>query len=199
MNPHFIFNSLNSIHSFLLYEENEKAEKYLLRFAKLIRQTLSNSRVSLITVGEEYDSLNNYILLEAMRFKNVFTYKIECNFHQLPLYPCIPPMLIQPYVENAILHGLTKRPNGGELLLKFYIEDDLLKVLVQDNGIGYSESQKSKQDPNHKSYGTQITEERLKSLKGNRKTAYNVSIKPLDESNLELPGNQVILTIPIPS
>ncbi|WP_148235375.1 sensor histidine kinase [Fluviicola taffensis] len=198
MNPHFIFNSLNSIHSFLLYEENENAERYLLRFAKLIRQTLSNSRATYITIEEEYETLKNYILLESMRFKNKFTFEIECNFNQLPLYPCIPPMLIQPYVENAIIHGLAKRTVGAELLVKFYVEEELLKVLIQDNGIGYVESKKNKRDTGHKSYGTQITEERLKSLQANTKNAYSVSINSFDESNKEFPGTCVILTIPFP-
>lgn len=198
MNPHFIFNSLNSIHSFLLYEENENAEKYLLRFAKLIRQTLVNSRVSYITVEEEVEALENYILLESMRFKNLFTYQITCDLRTLPIHPCIPPMLIQPYVENAILHGLVKRGSGGELVLRFYLEDDLLKVLIQDNGVGYSGTKKKKHDANHKSYGTKITEERLKSLQGKDKKAFTVSISNVDESNVEFPGTRIILTIPIP-
>lgn len=196
MNPHFIFNSLNSIHSFLLYEENENAEKYLLRFARLIRQTLANSRMSFITIEEECETLKNYILLEKMRFKDTFTFTIECELRQLPAYPCIPPMLIQPYVENAILHGLVKRPSGGELFLKFYLEDELLKVLIKDNGIGYSASKKEKKDSKHKSYGTQITEERLKSLQG-KNSVYNVSIDNADDLDTEFPGTRVIVTIPI--
>ena len=196
MNPHFIFNSLNSIHSFLLYEENENAEKYLLRFAKLIRQTLANSRASFITIEEECETLKSYILLEKMRFKNAFSFTIECELKELPPYQCIPPMLIQPYVENAILHGLVKRLGGGELFLKFYLEGELLKVLIQDNGIGYSASKKEKKDSKHKSYATQITEERLKSLQGNN-GAYNVSIGNADSSDPEFPGTRVIVTIPI--
>ncbi|MNU52249.1 Sensor histidine kinase YehU [compost metagenome] len=197
MNPHFIFNSLNSIHSFLLYEENENAEKYLIRFSKLIRQTLTNSRMSYITVEEEYEMLKNYILLEQMRFKNTFAFEIDCDLKNLPFHPFIPPMLIQPYVENAIIHGLIKRSEGGELFLKFYMEDKFLKVLIQDNGIGYSESMKRQRDTGHKSYGTQITEERLKSLKGKNKEAYSVTIGNVDESNAEFPGTRVVLTIPI--
>jgi len=196
MNPHFIFNSLNSIHSFLLYEENENAEKYLLKFARLIRQTLANSRMSFITIEEECETLKNYILLEKMRFKDLFSFTIECELRELPPYPCIPPMLIQPYVENAILHGLVKRPEGGELFLRFYLENELLKVLIQDNGIGYSASKKEKKDSKHKSYGTQITEERLKSLQG-KNGAYNVSIGDVDSSDSEFPGTRVIVTIPL--
>ncbi|WP_343631426.1 histidine kinase [Fluviicola sp.] len=197
MNPHFIFNSLNSIHSFLLYEENENAEKYLLRFAKLIRQTLSNSRATYITVEEEYETLKNYILLENMRFKNGFTFRIECDFNQMPLNPCIPPMLIQPYVENAIIHGLPKRTQGAELLIRFYKEGDRLKVMIRDNGIGYKESQRNKRDTGHKSYGTQITEERMKSLQERNREGFSVEVSDADESNPEFPGTKVILTIPI--
>lgn len=198
MNPHFIFNSLNSIHSFLLYEENESAEKYLLRFARLIRQTLANSRVPYITIKEEYETLKNYILLENMRFKNKFDFEIECDFNQLPLNPCVPPMLIQPYVENAILHGLVKRSIGGKLVLKFYLEEGLLKVSIEDNGIGYAESKKDKTDSKHKSYGTQITEERLKSFQNKNKEGYRVSITHANETDSEFPGTRVTLTIPIP-
>lgn len=198
MNPHFIFNSLNSIHSFLLYDENENAEKYLLRFAKLIRQTLANSRVANITIEEECETLKNYILLENMRFKNAFEFQIECDFNKLPLYPCIPPMLIQPYVENAIIHGLPKITSGAKLLIRFYKEDDRLKVLIEDNGIGYQESKKNKRDTGHKSYGTQITEERLKSFREKNKDSFSVSISDADPSNPEFPGTRVVLTIPIP-
>lgn len=199
MNPHFIFNSLNSIHSFLLYEENENAEKYLLRFAKLIRQTLANSRVTYITIGEEYETLKNYILLENMRFRNAFIFHIECNFNELPLDPCIPPMLIQPYVENAIIHGLPKRKLGAELLIRFYMEEDRLKVLIKDNGIGYKESKRNKRDNGHKSYGTQITEERLKSFQEKNKEGFDVQINDADPSDSEFPGTCVIVTIPIPA
>ncbi len=198
MNPHFIFNSLNSIHSFLLYEENENAEKYLLRFAKLIRQTLANSRVSYITVSEEYETLNNYVLLEKMRFKNNFSYRIDCNFKELPQHACVPPMLIQPYVENAIIHGLSKRTSDAELFIGFYREGELLKVVIRDNGIGYNESIKNKRDNGHKSYGTQITEERLKSFQEKSKEGFGVSINPTNKTDGEFPGTEVILTIPIP-
>ena len=197
MNPHFIFNSLNSIHSFLLFEENENAEKYLIRFSKLMRQILGNSRKWYITAEEECEMLTNYILLEQMRFKSTFAFTIDCDLKHLPTHAFIPPMLIQPYVENAIIHGLNKRPEGGELFLKFYVEDHFLKVVIQDNGIGYSESLKHQRDTGHKSYGTQITEERLKSLKGKNNEEYHVTVSNVDASNSEFPGTKVILTIPI--
>lgn len=197
MNPHFIFNSLNSIHSFLLFEENENAEKYLIRFSKLMRQILGNSRKWYITVEEECEMLTNYILLEQMRFKSTFAFAIDCDLKHLPAHAFIPPMLIQPYVENAIIHGLNKRLEGGELFLKFYVDDDFLKVVIQDNGIGYSESMKRQRDTGHKSYGTQITEERLKSLKGKNNEEYRVTVSNVDASNPEFPGTKVILTIPI--
>ena len=199
MNPHFIFNSLNSIQSFLLYEENEHAEKYLIRFSKLIRQTLANSRLTYITIEEEYETLKNYVLLENMRFKNAFTFRIECDFNKLPLHPCIPPMLIQPYVENAIIHGLPPRTQGAELVIRLYKEENHLKVLIQDNGIGYEKSKRNKRDTGHKSYGTQITEERLKSFQEKSKDGFNVEISDADETNPEFPGTKVILTIPIPT
>ncbi len=198
MNPHFIFNSLNSIHSFLLYEENERAEKYLIRFAKLIRQTLSNSRVTYITIEEEVETLKNYILLENMRFKDHFDFEIESDLQALPSYPCIPPMLIQPYIENAIIHGLSKRIDGAKLKVAFVMEEEQLKVFVEDNGIGYTESKKHKRDTGHKSYGTQITEERLKSLQSRSKKTFSATISNLDDSDPEFPGTRVVLIIPIP-
>ncbi|MNJ97338.1 putative sensor-like histidine kinase [compost metagenome] len=143
--------------------------------------------------------LKNYILLEQMRFKSTFTFEIDCDLKRLPFHPFIPPMLIQPYVENAIIHGLIKREEGAKLFLKFYMEDQLLHVLIEDNGIGYSESMKRQRDTGHKSYGTQITEERLKSLKGKNKEGYSVTISNVDDSNPEFPGTRVILTIPIPN
>lgn len=163
MNPHFIFNSLNSIQSFLLYEEKDKAERYLLKFSKLIRAILSSSREAFISLDQEIDLLTNYIELEQMRFQSKFAYQIENEHIMGADHLMIPPMMIPPIVENAILHGLSKRDIGGKLVVRFEMRSDALIVIIEDNGIGIQEKD-SLESKGHRSFGTQITRERVEDL-----------------------------------
>jgi ligand-binding sensor domain-containing protein/two-component sensor histidine kinase len=195
MNPHFIFNSLNSIQSFLLYDENEKAERYLLNFSKLIRSILSISRETFITLDQEIELLTNYIELEEMRFWSKFEYRIECNMIKGLDQMIIPPMMIQPIVENAILHGLSKRDTGGLLLVRFDIETDVIHVKVEDNGPGIQEkvSQESK---GHRSFGTQITRERIEIYEKNFNKRFIMKVEKAT-NDINYPGTRVILSIPV--
>lgn len=195
MNPHFIFNSLNSIQSFLMYEENEKAEKYLLKFSKLIRSILSNSRETFIPVAQEIELLTNYIELEQMRFQSRFDYRIENLLKGSADHVMMPPMMIQPLVENAILHGLTKRAQGGSLIVRFELVNDHIRVTVEDNGVGMGAEQ-NRVSEGHRSFGTQITRERMEIYEKNFNQQFEWRIEPLSEDE-KFPGTRVILTIPI--
>lgn len=193
MNPHFIFNSLNSIQSFLLYQENEKAEKYLLKFSKLIRSTLTNSRETFISIDQEIDLLKNYVELEQMRFQNKFEFNIKSSSSLSQTL--IPPMLIQPFVENAILHGLAKRPQNGQLDIEFSKSIDTIVVKISDNGVGLMHEKKSKYST-HRSFGTEITKERMAIYEKNFNKAFRWEMKVFSYDP-EFPGLIVIIEIPI--
>jgi sensor histidine kinase YesM len=133
MNPHFIFNCLTSIQKFIMNGEIAASNKYIAGLAKLIRMTLINSSRSLVTVGEEIDYLSSYLSLEKMRFKERVDFEIVVDPAIDRAAVLIPPMLIQPYVENALVHGLG---GGGVLKVSLSREADQLMVIVEDNGIG---------------------------------------------------------------
>ncbi|AEA44295.1 sensor histidine kinase [Fluviicola taffensis] len=197
MNPHFIFNALNSIQSFLLYEENELAERYLLKLSQLIRMTLTNSRESEITIEKEIDALKKYLELEQMRFKNRFEFNFQLSLSASELSMFIPPMLVQPFAENSIIHGFKNLKGGGEITIRFLkIEGHLLFVEIIDNGVGF-QSTLQKSDLEHKSYGTKITTERLDLFK----QRYGGEFKYRMESNVDSDGNPigtiVKMTIPV--
>src|SRR5258708_26049998 len=116
MNPHFIFNCLNAINRFILKDESEAASDYLTKFSRLIRMVLNNSRHSLISLDDEIEVLRLYLDMERLRFKNSFDYSIIIMNNELPagdIY--IPPLLLQPFIENAIWHGLMHKEGGGHL------------------------------------------------------------------------------------
>ncbi|MDH4473437.1 MAG: histidine kinase [Fluviicola sp.] len=197
MNPHFIFNSLNSIQSFLLYEENEKAERFLLKFAQLIRQTLNNSRVSFITIETEIDTLRKYLELEQMRFKEKFTFTISVQLQPDQMLLGIPPMLIQPFVENAVLHGFKSMQSGGQISISFAsLSSNRLICVIEDNGIGRNEAGKHQKESQHPSFGTKITAERLFAYQQKNRDEFKIEIIDLIE-NEQAAGTKVIMWIPV--
>ncbi|MNJ82673.1 Sensor histidine kinase YehU [compost metagenome] len=197
MNPHFIFNSLNSIQSFLIFNENDLAERYLLKLSQLIRMTLINSRESEISIEKEIDVLKKYIELEQMRFKNRFDFEVNVSLSHADQQRSIPPMLIQPFVENAILHGFKELRDGGKLKLNLEsVSNDVLHVEIVDNGLGYGAGKKETvQD--HKSYGTQIISERLNLFREKYQAEFHFTIETvLDEKGNSM-GTKVNVSIPI--
>lgn len=198
MNPHFIFNSLNSIQSFLVYNENDLAEKYLQMLSQLIRMTLNNSRESEVTIQQEMDVLTKYLELEKMRFKDRFDFQFNSSLAHSELQRYIPPMLIQPFVENSIIHGLRGLEGMGQLTINFKeLMNNRLLVEVIDNGIGYPEETKDQSIPTHKSYGMQITSERLTLFKEKYKAEFDFKIEHLRNESGMSKGIKVTLLIPV--
>lgn len=144
MNPHFIFNSLNSVNQFIATNNELEANQYLTKFSKLMRGVMENSAEDFISFQQEIDLLQNYLALEKTRFSDKFDYEIEVdeNLNQQSLQ--IPGMLVQPFLENAIWHGLRYRKEKGFLKLRFEKSNDHLKIIIEDNGIGIEESKKLK-------------------------------------------------------
>ncbi|TND08291.1 MAG: putative signal transduction histidine kinase [Bacteroidetes bacterium] len=166
MNPHFIFNSLNSIQAFVLGDDKESVMKYISRFSLLLRRSLDNSMEPYVSLRDDLDVLRAYLDLESMRFKE----KINCEVRPAPALDlsriCIPAMLIQPYAENAIRHGLLHKTSGtGSLVIGLEMENGNLVCSVDDNGVGRELAEKLQaQRVNHRSAGTSITGERLELL-----------------------------------
>jgi len=198
MNPHFIFNSLNSIQSFLVYNENDLAEKYLQMLSQLIRMTLNNSRESEVTIRQEIDVLKKYIELEKMRFKDRFDFEFIISLTHIDLQRYIPPMLIQPFVENAIIHGFKGLDRAGKLEVNFKeLVENRLVVVVRDNGIGYDSKDKNLLASDHKSYGMQITSERLSLYKEKYNTEFDFTVENLIDENGTSTGTEIIILIPV--
>ena len=164
MNPHFIFNSLNSIKGYIVRNEPRVAANYLNKFSHLIRLILANSQKTLITLKEELNALDIYIQLEGMRLQDNFTYQIKVGEDINQDGIKVAPMIIQPYVENAIWHGLMNLSEEKKLDISIQQKNEILEISIRDNGIGRIEAKKRKQKIGNKkqSFGMKITEDRIK-------------------------------------
>jgi len=165
MNPHFIFNVLNGIKA-MGTSNPERMNNTINTFATLLRETLYNSRKDYITLDQEMQTLKHYIEIEKLMASKPFTYKIAMDSDLDPEEILIPPMLIQPFVENAIRHGILKGNREGELKVNFDTCDEHLHCTVQDNGLGIFQSQKTKTKTDHQSMALTVTRERLESISG---------------------------------
>ena len=200
MNPHFIFNCLNSIKLYTLQNDADKASDYLTKFSRLIRLVLENSRSDLVPLQNELDALQLYIELEAMRFKHKVQFRIEVAPDIDQRYLCIPPLLLQPYVENAIWHGLMHKSEGGTVMVVVsQPKDNLLHIEITDDGVGRERAGelKSKSAGKHKSFGMQVTADRIRMINQLYNTQTQARIVDLVDSFGEACGTRVILEIPV--
>lgn len=198
MNPHFIFNSLNSINSFIGSNEAEAARTYLTKFSLLMRLILQNSRIALITLADELNTIQLYLELEKLRFETAFNFAIDCEPNIDIANTYVPPMLVQPFVENALLHGIAHRKGGGLIEIKFAMQPKALKVVVTDNGVGRTQSALIESHNQNKkpSLGMQLTTERLASLSQQYKGKFGAILTDItDEANTVI-GTKVELTMP---
>lgn len=199
MNPHFIFNSLNSIDNFVLNNRSAEASDYLTKFSKLMRNTLDYSKRAKVTLHEEIENLKLYVHMEQLRFNDKFSFDI-ISAQDVDLDKCVlPPLTLQPFVENAIWHGILHLDHPGEIKLFIEKKDGTYLIKIDDNGIGRSRAKKNKSlsATKNKSYGMKITEERLKFDKdGSAKTKKIEIIDKIDESGSPS-GTTIILRIPI--
>lgn len=194
MNPHFIFNALNSIQHYIGKNDTFSARKYLSKFARLMRQTLENSGENYIQLSQEIEMLEHYLELEKHCHPNRFNYKIECSDKTNVNAISIPPMLIQPFAENAILHGILPAQREGELLITFSLQADYLICTVTDNGIGIHSSTQNKPYTDHQSKAYLVTEKRLSLMQ--KTGAANMQISVTDLGNEGGTGTRVELRIP---
>jgi tetratricopeptide (TPR) repeat protein len=201
MNPHFIFNCLNSIKLYTEENNMEAASEYLSKFSKLIRNLLDSAHSDKVDLSSEIASLRLYLEMEAMRFKEKLQYSIEVDKGVDADFIEIPPMLIQPYVENAIWHGLMQKEGGGSIHVRVtqQFEDSMLVITVRDNGIGRAKSAelKSKTAVQQKSYGTRITSERIALINETYNAGADIVITDMETEDHQPLGTLVTIEIPI--
>lgn len=198
MNPHFIFNTLSSIQHFISGNNSESALTYLSKFAKLMRVILDNSKKKFVTIAEEINAISLYLDLEKLRFKNKFDYTIDIHPSIDKEYDEMPSMLVQPYLENAVLHGMAHKKTPGEIKISLVIEGYYLVCYVEDNGVGRKKAQEIKrsQTKYHKSQGMSITEDRLQIINKVNDSDLSVSIEDLYPDKEET-GTRVKIFVPL--
>ncbi|WP_028981740.1 two-component regulator propeller domain-containing protein [Sporocytophaga myxococcoides] len=199
MNPHFLFNCLNSIKGLIAEGKNNEAKIYLSKFSKLMRTMLDNSMDSIVSLENEIASLQNYVELEKLSREDRFEFKVEVEDLIDKEFTGLPPMLIQPFVENAIIHGLSVKLTKGLVVVLFNMEGEYLKCSIEDNGVG-REKAKMLEDESitkHKSAAISVTQERLNILNRNlNQKETKILITDLKDQNDQPSGTRVELFIP---
>lgn len=195
MNPHFIFNSLNSVQKYIWENKEEDAAEYLASFAKLIRAILENSRKEMISLKEEIEVMKLYIELEHRRSNAHFDYKIKVDESLIRQTVYLPPLIMQPFIENAIWHGLNKKASKGNLLIEVMQKNNQLICIIDDDGIGRQHKTATGLTEN-KSLGVEITQQRISRLMQTTHQYAAVIIEDKKENDLAA-GTRVIITLPL--
>ena len=199
MNPHFLFNSLNSIQYYIVKNDRISSSRFLSKFATLMRVILNNSQNQSVALSEEMSALKLYLELESMRFKDRFEYTIDMDSHINQLTTFIPPFIIQPFIENSIWHGLMNREGDGLLQIRFILEEFYLKCIIEDNGVGRQHAAEIEGSNPFKtaSKGISITETRLRLIDKKGLQTEPVKYTDLYDQNGVSEGTRVELLIPI--
>lgn len=197
MNPHFIFNSMNSINAYILNRDINTASDYLGRFAVLMRMILNLAAKPFISISEEMEFIKRYLQSEAMRFENKLTYQFEVDDQIDPDDVIVPTMILQPFVENAIWHGLSRKKGGGQILIRIKKEGQFLVCMIEDNGVGRAEAAKAGARPGHESKALSITMRRLELLEKQEGEKASCEIIDLTDPSGRPAGTRVVLRLPI--
>ena len=190
MNPHFIFNSLNSVSDYIGKNETVTANYFLSKFAKMMRLVLEHSEKSVITLAEDLLVVETYIQLEGLRLKNDLRYEIIVDPGIDPEAILVPPLIVQPFVENSIWHGLSGKTDAGMISIRITREAGMIRYTVEDNGIGRSAAA-GNTSVGKRSMGLRITRDRLDVLNQTKGTTAGVEITDLS------PGTRVELSLPL--
>ncbi len=195
MNPHFIFNSLSSINNFIGKNEAAEAKKFLTKFSKLMRLILENSREEFVPIQKEIESLQYYMDLEQLRSGNKFDFELQLDGQIDPENLLIPPMLIQPHLENAVLHGIMPKEGKGKILLSFTKKNGGLVCIIEDNGVGRKKASeiKAMEGSTHRSLALAVTQERLTILNSEET---KIQLEDLYE-NEKASGTRIKFTLPV--
>lgn len=196
MSPHFIFNAVAAIQNFIINSKPLEAASYLSKFADLMRANLLSSRNELISLGKELEMLENYLLLQNLRLNSKLEYSFEISEHIEPLETFLPPMVIQPFIENSIEHGILKKITPeGRIILRIWPKGVFIIIEIEDNGIGRKKAMQHS-EPAHKSLATEIVNERMKAIsKSTKRNAY-IEVEDLYDSIGNAAGTKVYIQIP---
>lgn len=200
MNPHFIFNALNSIKLYIINNEAKLAARYLNKFSKLIRRILEASSTKEISLQEELETMDLYMTIENIRFSNEIEYLIKINEDINLKNIKVPPLILQPFLENSLWHGLSSKRKNKKIQLTIHkTNNKSITILIEDNGIGREASSKIKAEKsiNRKSIGINLTKNRLDNFTKNLKNNYSIVYEDLKDDKKNALGTKVILTIPI--
>lgn len=198
MNPHFIFNALNSIKKFVLSNDAENADAYLGKFSKLLRLILNTTREPSISLEKEIEMLTLYLEMEKLRFGNKLSYEMNVDPSLTERTVFIPTMIIQPFIENAVLHGIMHKEGEGEISISFFDRENHLEVNVKDNGVGRKAAaiMNINRDRPHNSFGIDATKDRLLALKPETATPSGIEIVDIEEAGTAA-GTLVKIYIPL--
>lgn len=196
MNPHFIFNSLNSIQNFVLKNDVDSANYYLSNFSTLMRKVLEYSQHNYITLAEELELINLYLKMETLRFSQKFDVEIRIDPTIDQHLVKIPPMLLQPYLENAIIHGLPLIKHKGILLVWVQDHPDHMSIIIEDNGIGRAKASAIRKRSGHKSKGLENIEKRIQLYNKISEHPLKVEIIDLTNETGDSTGTRVQINIP---
>ena len=198
MNPHFIFNSLNSINLFILENNKQRATEYLAKFSRLVRLILNNSQEAFIPLEKELEALNLYLELESLRFEERFKYKITVEDNVDISHVKVPPLIIQPLAENAIWHGLMQKKDEGHLHIDLYQKDETMYCKIRDDGIGRKKAMEGKSKfASGKSLGMRITANRIAILKNEGEGNDDMVVTDIVHPDGSSGGTEVLLKIPV--
>ncbi|GAB4018582.1 hypothetical protein GCM10028808_53620 [Spirosoma migulaei] len=198
MNPHFLYNSLNAIRLFVLQSDSDNADKFLVKFARLMRLILENSRQEWVTLTSELEQLQLYLELEQLRFDNKFDFSIEADLSLSKEAVSIPPMIIQPYVENSILHGIAHKKGTGSITVSILPKGEGLECSIEDDGVGRRKAGELKNQTIslHKSVGLKVTQERLELISQQiGQSSQVVILDKVDDEN-QPTGTKVVIQLP---
>lgn len=198
MNPHFLYNSLNAIRLFILQHDSDNADRYLVKFSRLMRLILENSRLEWVTLTSELDQLRLYLELEQLRFNNAFDFSINIDPAIGQESVSIPPMIIQPYVENSILHGMAHKKGRGQIAIRITPVGEGLECRVEDDGVGRKKAAelKSKTSSSHKSMGLQVTQERLNLISQRDGKMAQITVIDTVDAMHQPTGTTVVIPLP---
>ena len=194
MNPHFVFNAMSVIQSYIYENDTVNSSKFLVNFSRLMRLILENSPKEFIPIETEVEILQKYLETQKLRFEDRFEFSIEVSEEIIEEQVVIPPMITQPFIENSIEHGQLHTIEGGFIHVSFAKADNMLQILIEDNGVGRKESELNKKSKDHKSMAMKITKERIDNLNKKYKTEgfllvedYNIVLKT---------GTKVLISLP---
>jgi sensor histidine kinase YesM len=199
MNPHFIFNTLNSIQYYMYQHDKLATNNYLTKFSSLMRKVLDNSQHTSVPLSDELSALNLYLELESIRFKDKFDFRITIDDEIDPIMHKVPTMLIQPYVENSISHGLIPKEGKGFVSIDLKLNGNCILCTIEDNGIGREASMERnlKKEGNHNSLGTRISKSRLDLVNELYGTGLQTVYSDLSDENGQPAGTRVEIHIPL--